>query len=368
MEKSINALLNSNLRVIIPDFGAFIIRQKEPRIIVFNEFLRYNDGLLIEYIARTEGVELDIARQLVLDFAGNVTKVLDGGNIYSLQGLGVLQKDTSGKIVFDSENKSMIPDTTQEIELEPPMIQSEEEKPASKSTPKQSGKSVSGPKKKVTIPVEESTQPVAHEMPVDTVAEIHKQEIDQLETPPEIKAPEESLTSVMQPAGSGKSIEKSIPNQTNLILKWIVLILFANAAIIAWFIFGDNIRGLFREKKAPAGMMDSIFHNLSDSVRVAATDTSLIFRETSEIRTIEENTPAEKNLRYYIVAGCFRDEVNADELVKSLKSKGFNAEKFGKIGNLYAVCFTSFDDKEMAVKELKRIREAIHPEAWMTRF
>jgi hypothetical protein len=47
---------------------------------------------------------------------------------------------------------------------------------------------------------------------------------------------------------------------------------------------------------------------------------------------------------------------------------GFKAEKFGQIGNLFAVSFVSFDDKELAVKELKRIREEIHPEAWMTRF
>jgi hypothetical protein len=49
-------------------------------------------------------------------------------------------------------------------------------------------------------------------------------------------------------------------------------------------------------------------------------------------------------------------------------SRGFNAEKFGKIGNLYAVSFASFNNKEPAVKELKRIREEIQPEAWMTGF
>lgn len=368
MEKSINALLNTNLRVIIPDFGAFIIRQKEPRIVVFNEFLRYNDGLLIEYIARTEGVELDIARQLVSDFTVNITKALESGRSYTIKGLGVLQKDSSGKIVFDSERKAKPSNAAQEIELEPPMIISEEEKPAPKARPKQTGKSTSRSKAKITPKVEEPIQPVPPEVPVETIPEEHQQEIEQPEKPIETKVPEKEQASTVPPAISSTKLAEPTPNRTNLILRWVILILFANAAIFTWFILGDNIREFFRGKKEPAGMMDSVFQNLSDSIRVAATDTTLIFQKTSDVSTVQADTSEDGNLRYYIVAGCFRDEVNADELVKSLKSKGFNAEKFGKIGNLYAVCFASFDDKEMAVKELKRIREEIHPEAWMTRF
>ncbi len=79
METNIIALLNSNLRVIIPDFGAFIIRQKQPRIIVFNEFLRYNDGLLIDFIVKTEGIDREIAEQRVSDFAEESTRILESG-------------------------------------------------------------------------------------------------------------------------------------------------------------------------------------------------------------------------------------------------------------------------------------------------
>jgi hypothetical protein len=82
----------------------------------------------------------------------------------------------------------------------------------------------------------------------------------------------------------------------------------------------------------------------------------------------QEGLVVDGNIRYYIVAGCFRDEINADELVESLQNVGYKAEKFGKIGDLYAVSFASFDDKDLAVKELERIREEFHPDAWMTRF
>jgi len=96
-------------------------------------------------------------------------------------------------------------------------------------------------------------------------------------------------------------------------------------------------------------------------------DSTIVYDEVP----VEEVSPAVNAMspgsRYYIVAGCFRDEVNADSLVASLKLLGYKAEKFGKIGNLYAVCFASFDNKDKAVSELKKIREKI-PSAWMTKF
>ena len=50
MEKYITELLDNNVRVVLPDLGAFIVKQRKPLKIIFNEFLKYNDGLLIEYI------------------------------------------------------------------------------------------------------------------------------------------------------------------------------------------------------------------------------------------------------------------------------------------------------------------------------
>jgi hypothetical protein len=103
---------------------------------------------------------------------------------------------------------------------------------------------------------------------------------------------------------------------------------------------------------------------------MAAVKDSVMFLNEAPVMPMLEKVKGEINgdYRYYIVAGCFRDEINADELVGSLKDMGYKAEKFGKIGDLYAVSFASFDDKELAVKELARIRKEFHPDAWMTRF
>jgi nucleoid DNA-binding protein len=391
MEKSINALLNNNLRVIIPDFGAFIIRQKEPRVVVFNEFLRYNDGLLIGFIAKSVGVDLDTAQQMVSDFTSNMVKALESGRSFNLEGIGILQKDNTGKILFESEQKSATPDIVKEIELGPPIVLTDEEvsirlgsKPKQKPKAVPKPKSGSKPKSTVKPPVrrkKETTRVVAPKPETIQTAAAERitkpvlNEKEEQPVPPVTHVQEERNAlqeekhhTVARPAENEFKIRKFAADQVNLILKWIILILSANALIIAWFLFKDDIRDLFKKKKAPVAFMDSVYQNLSDSVRAAAVDTTLIYKESAESDFVKSDSSASENLRYYIVAGCFRDEINADELVKSLKDQGFKAEKFGKIGNLYAVSFASFDDKEMAVRELKRIREEIHPEAWMTRF
>jgi hypothetical protein len=99
----------------------------------------------------------------------------------------------------------------------------------------------------------------------------------------------------------------------------------------------------------------------------AVKDTSILLNTNTENEE-SDIILSESSFRYYIVAGCFRDEINADELVESLQNIGYKAEKFGKIGDLYAVSFASFDDKDLAVKELDRIRKESHPDAWMTQF
>lgn len=360
MDKYIVALLNNNLRVIIPDFGAFIIRQKDPKIIVFNEFLKYNDGLLFEYMLKSDGIELDIARQQLSAYTEQAAKVLETGGTFSIVGLGMLRKDKSSKIIFIPESEINAPEEPKHTMDESVML-IEDEEPAQKTNTGIKPKYKPKPKSK------DKQAPIAKS---GKVPEPEKSiEANTIEPQPVEPLPNESLP--VEPVGlSAQQPVKEVHSGRNVnqILKWVIIVLFANVAILAWFIFRDNFRNLFKDKKNPVEISDSVFQQLSDSVRDAAADTSLIFEDASDTISISKIDPVQGSLRYYIVAGCFRDEINADELVKALKIKGFKAEKFGKIGNLYAVCFASFDNKELAVRELNRIREEIHPEAWMTRF
>jgi nucleoid DNA-binding protein len=100
MEKYLIELLESNNRVIVPDLGAFIIRQKEPRELVFNDLLAFNDGMLTTHIKQEEGITMSKSQVKIEEFVDQVKKVLTKGDIYHLENLGYLKMDESSKIEF----------------------------------------------------------------------------------------------------------------------------------------------------------------------------------------------------------------------------------------------------------------------------
>ena len=304
MDEKILSLLNCNLRVIIPDFGAFIIRQQEPRIVVFNEMLKSNDGLLLEYIIRKESVEPEIALQLLTDYTSQALKILESGKAFTIEGLGDLKKDSRGRIMFFQIGQELLPET-------------------------------------------ESAAPVKTETAIPRSFSVNEDPV---------KPNYESRPVVFR--------KKALSNQA---IKWMVMFVAANLIVVLFFVFRGNSSKQKPKSTQQAAFSQSVLDQLSDSVISAASDTTLIY-SGGQSQKISSASADPENIRFYIVAGCFRDEVNADELVDSLKSMGYRAEKFGMIGDLYAVSFASFDNKDLAVNELARIRKEHHPDAWMTRF
>ncbi len=55
-------------------------------------------------------------------------------------------------------------------------------------------------------------------------------------------------------------------------------------------------------------------------------------------------------------------------MVKKLKQKGFQAQKYGKRGNLYCVSYSSFTNRDKAITELEKIRNEEDPDAWMNEY
>lgn len=300
MEKKIVSLLNTNLRVILPDFGAFIIRQQEPRGVVFNELLRTNDGLLLDYIMKSENVDCDAAQQMLSDYIHHAVHVLDSGSMLAIEGIGSLQKDNNGIITFLPENENLIPE-------EP-----EKEQQQETADPLQADK--------MTVAVSKEQHEVI--------------------------------------------VEKEDKKQ---VIIWVSAILVASLLVILFFVLKNPVSGVLKTKKTPSMFDEAVLKQLNDSVLVAVKDSAAVFSDEMPVQGGSATDP-DSDHRYYIVAGCFRDEVNADELVVSLRGMGYDAEKFGRIGDLYAVSFASFDDRELAIKELARIRQESNPDAWMTRF
>ena len=414
MDKYIIELLDTNTRVIIPDFGAFIIKQKDPRLIVFNEFLRYNDGLLIEFVAKSENIDKVLAKKKVVEYVDMANKNLKDNSELTIEGLGKLIKESTGKIAFEEvpgiqakESKKKETKKTAEIkedkkakadeavpekpvapkaEKEPPKIK--EEKPVEKKEAATPAKEESK-KEIIAKPKEEPAAKPKAEPPVPPKAEPPVPP----KTEPPVKPKTEPVAkqreeSILKPKAEHKpeppyktaEVKRKKKNNAQIVM-WIILILVINAAIISWFVFKDEYRGFFKklsgttdvleQEKADQGLEiiteteDISPGTEADVEEPAAGIQSQKIAEPEVAPEIEEEPVSYPEKRYYIVAGCFREESNATAYVKKLIQKGYDAEKFAKIGNLHYVSYSSFIDKSEAQSQLRKIREEEAPEAWM---
>ncbi len=442
MDKYINKLLDANNRVIIPDFGAFIVKQLHPRTIVFNEFLRYNDGLLVDLLAGEEKMDKETARQKITDYVDNLNDKLNKGEKYTITSLGTLVKEATGKITFiepsgkqpeqvkeqktvksEKETKDIIPPVQEkkkpvekpgtkkpEPEKSPeqvsppektekpeatekkPEVKTEgktgeikkEEKKAEVKTPEKKDEVKAGnEEEQKKVPAQPVTGKTESAVKTDTVKSTASESSDgKPETSEKPAVPDEPAEPIEQP------VEYQKRNNKRQILIWVILIIIVNGAIIYWFFFNDRVTGIFKTDNTEL-KYDKTENTAEPAATVVTNKTDSTAKEstagTTENGTFNENkvsgppampppsaqavrkTPVQASTgkKYYIVAGCFRDEANADRLVKELQDKGYDAEKFGKIGPLFAVSYGSFPDKSSADTELATIKKNVQADAWI---
>jgi len=105
-------LVCDNDCVIIPDFGGFVTNRfsadvdfskqefyPPSRKVAFNENLSLSDGMLINYISRTENVSWYEAERMVKLFVDDINEKLSNGKNLTFEGLGSFSKHT-GNLIF----------------------------------------------------------------------------------------------------------------------------------------------------------------------------------------------------------------------------------------------------------------------------
>ncbi|HOG19518.1 MAG TPA: hypothetical protein PKW37_03645, partial [Salinivirgaceae bacterium] len=136
----ISELLETNNRVIVPDFGAFMVKlEAGKRKVTFNDFLKYNDGLLINHVASKEKISKDDAFKKVREFAKELIAALKTNQKFPVASMGFLVKDERGGIqfIYGDESKAETP-VKEEAKTpeEPQKVQDEPVKLADKTEDK----------------------------------------------------------------------------------------------------------------------------------------------------------------------------------------------------------------------------------------
>ena len=112
--KDISHLLHSNDCVILPDFGAFILKSKSAYIkkneffppskyVSFNSMLKDNDGLLAKFISEERKISYKKSLKLISDEVKVLNKKLSEDLIFDTQYLGVFELKEKNTLIFNPD-------------------------------------------------------------------------------------------------------------------------------------------------------------------------------------------------------------------------------------------------------------------------
>ena len=321
METYISDLLYRHDCVIIPSLGGFITNYKPAQIhpvshtfqapsksISFNVQLQNNDGLLANYIADCEGISFASAQVKIEQFVKTIQNDLEHKQQAKLSKIGVLSRDLNGLLSFEPDNSiNYLLDAFGLDTVQSPAIV---RKSKVVSLPKQVAKGAKAIKPKST-------------------------------------SINWKVAAVILPL-IGLSTYVSFQQES-------VSVAYANYAYLNPF------------KVKPAAVYTPRTLELSEKTiaikTIEAPTTNEVELVDNNNNTVEEavefieTTVIQKH--YHLVAGCFSSENNAQNLVNTLVSEGFESSVIGQnTKGLFRVAFQSFENKEEALTQLQTLKDS----------
>jgi nucleoid DNA-binding protein len=153
-------LLKQNKTVILPNIGAFSNNDNAKQPFLFNEFLKFNDGMVAKHISSKEGISMDAAGDTVEKFTNELKEILAEGKEVVIPGIGTLHKKDGKTILIHGTITSSTPVTEKKQE---PIIEKKPEPVIEK-------KSEPIPEKKIEPVIEKKQEPVLEKKP-ETIVE-----------------------------------------------------------------------------------------------------------------------------------------------------------------------------------------------------
>lgn len=353
ISRHISDLLLENDCVIVPGMGGFVCNYKPAtinpvrhlftppsKLVLFNEKLKNNDGLLANQMAVAESIGYEAAVQTIDEFVRETMMEISLGKKITLENIGVFYADSEGNLQFDPDlsinfNKdsfgltSFISPAIQRDYrkiLQRPETKFEDRKPASYAKRKKSpiGWIVAG------VPV---------------------------------------VTAIVW-IGLNLNVGNNLKNQTGLMPN-----LTQTEQMTPVKANPNRFSHLLSENETPApatGEKTEIQQPAPGSGEIAYTPSDKMENEVElvhnqlEAVTIAQSADQILQKKYYLIAGSFESLVNAEKLIEQYKIEGFQPELAGQADNgFYRVALAAFAKKDEALAELQKIRETQNPNVWI---
>lgn len=312
----ISELLYLHDCVILPNFGGFVCNKVSAQLnkntnsltppskqILFNRNLKTNDGLLITHIANQEGISQDIAKDSVLNFANESNSKLTSSKLLRIDKVGLFTLGQEGNIIY-------IQDRTTNYSLENFGMSKVQIK-----------------KVKITEQNEQKT-----ESSIKNISDVNF---------------------------------KTFMRAAAVIIPLVFLSLFTitnEEEITDFYTQMASFNPLSKNKIAAEKLHSKIKIEKKD---IEVIKNKEILKPTiKQKNTNTENThSAVKEIKYYIIAGAFSKQQNAEKMLHKLNRWNYNAEIINE-KKFMRVSYDSFHNRKEAVLALNKIRKE-NPNAWL---
>jgi nucleoid DNA-binding protein len=329
----IKELILTNECVILPQFGGFIAKYRPAKVdprkkilvppskeIEFHGELTKDNGLLVNYIARKNKTFNTRARRLVEDFVREINERLGDGEKVVFEGIGTFVRDKdSGRLLFYSlSDENYLIDSYGLMDLE-----------------------------------------------LDELATHGAAQEEEVKTP---------AVKIVRRKQTGIWIAASI---TVIVLLLVLIIPLTDSGYLFRLNFGilgarkseslkrsENEKIVFGKRRMPD--QDTV-KNLEKIIDNATRKEVALFYSEPEKEYDESivNRTNNQASRYYLIAGSFKRLDNAQRLKTDLLNHGYSPQILQTKNGYYRVTLSSFDNRNLAIRELQRIRKNLNLTVWI---
>jgi len=411
--KFLRELIENNTRVILPEFGAFLVKDDgsgvfNPKNITFSPFLRYNDGMVEDALASAKSVSKDEARKLIDKYTETIKDDLSKGKSVPLEGLGFLHADSKGSIHFTQKDSPSQAKTKEEKPKPLEKSQKSAAKPKIEDVPpskvaKQEPEKRDDDKSKTETPKE----PVSNRKPDSSTSEKTTQETPKKVEKPKVESkPKEETKPKTQI--KPKEISKPITGETRqgtgtgkaILAGTLVGVCLVIAVVGGWYLYNSDIFDFSKDKNKnnfsenevktsitkesedfndeaentsdeSQGKFDDEFSELSEEIdnEASENDTESVSVDLSSSSEITDN-PEDITITYpkegmfHIIVGSFRNKTYAEKFSNDMQNSGFNSRIISQKTGMHAVTLGSFLTRKEAVDSMN-VWKKEHPNVWI---
>lgn len=337
--EAISDLLFVRDTVVVPGLGAFVKKPTSAQVncvanyftapscvVEFDDDLREDNDLIVNYIASENDIPDDEARRLLAIFVSDCFNSLKEGKKVVLQGIGLLRYDWHSDIVLEQDGSSNFNSDAFGL-------------------------------------CDFTAVSIEHSATKDEIrAEIEQQQRDK-NTPVTVDE---------------QAVHEDEETPRRHVWPWILLVLLLFACVVfgLQYFHVVDFRDWLKPQNpivvpadtvtepenpiefAPLEMTDSIKESENDTTALLAVDVVMQDDTTQSVveQQVEKVEPVEPEAKIMIVAGCFSIEDYANNLVNKLKEQGYQSAFVEKRGTKWFVAYGRYRTDGEAIETLRKIK------------